>query len=228
MEIALAVHEPDAEQGQGLVGGLLREVAGERAEAARVDRERRVDPVLGAYEGHGPHVVVALGERAVEVGQDGLLHGLGPLDELDVAGGAGQRLGGRLLEQPNRIALAGRPAALVDVPEQVRAARHPGPAVVECDAGEDGQWCRESGGQGRRRLGDVVPSRPGSSHTERGPPHPAPGVGRKSDDITGRWADPGAAYPATGRPAVLSDCSMGERRHGPWTCTWSRWTSPRR
>ena len=49
-EVALAVHEPDRDQRQGLVGGLLEQVAGQRAEAAGVDGQRDVDPVLGAQE----------------------------------------------------------------------------------------------------------------------------------------------------------------------------------
>ena len=50
-EVALAVEQPDAERGQGHVAGGLHVVAGEDAEAARVDPERLVEAVLGAEVG---------------------------------------------------------------------------------------------------------------------------------------------------------------------------------
>ena len=49
-EVAVAVHEPDGDQRQRPVGGLLEDVAGEHAEAARVDGQRAVDRVLRAEE----------------------------------------------------------------------------------------------------------------------------------------------------------------------------------
>ena len=55
-EVALAVEEPDADERQGHVAGRLHVVAGEDAEAARVDAERFVEAVLGAE----------VGDRAVE------------------------------------------------------------------------------------------------------------------------------------------------------------------
>ena len=47
-EVALAVHQPDGDERQRAVGRLLEDVAGERAEAAGVDRERAVHAELRA------------------------------------------------------------------------------------------------------------------------------------------------------------------------------------
>ena len=51
-EVALAVEQADGDQRQRPVGGLLEDVAGQRPEAAGVDRQRGVDAVLGAEEAH--------------------------------------------------------------------------------------------------------------------------------------------------------------------------------
>ena len=50
-EVALAIEQPDADRRQGHVAGRLHVVAGEDAEAARVDAERFVEAVLGAEVG---------------------------------------------------------------------------------------------------------------------------------------------------------------------------------
>ena len=52
-EVALAVHQADGDQRHREVGGLLEDVAGQRAEAARVDRQRAVDAELRAEVGDG-------------------------------------------------------------------------------------------------------------------------------------------------------------------------------
>ena len=52
-EVAVAVHQPDRDERERAVGGLLEDVAGEHAEAAGVDRQRAVDGVLRAEEGDG-------------------------------------------------------------------------------------------------------------------------------------------------------------------------------
>ena len=51
-EVALAVEQADGDERQRAVGGLLEDVAGQRPEAAGVDRQRGVDAVLGAEEAH--------------------------------------------------------------------------------------------------------------------------------------------------------------------------------
>ena len=56
-EVALAIEQPDADERQGHVAGRLHVVAGEDAEAARVDAERLVEAVLGAE----------VGDRAVQL-----------------------------------------------------------------------------------------------------------------------------------------------------------------
>ena len=52
-EVAVAVHQADGDERQRPVGGLLEDVAGEHAEAARVDGQRPVDGVLRAEERRG-------------------------------------------------------------------------------------------------------------------------------------------------------------------------------
>ena len=79
-EVALAVEQPDADRRQGHVAGGLHVVAGEDAEAARIDPERLVEAVLGAEVGDRTlediavppvePVPGAVGHVSVEVGQD--------------------------------------------------------------------------------------------------------------------------------------------------------------
>src|SRR5262249_31315469 len=47
-QVAFAVEEADGDEREAEVGGALQVIAGEDAEAARVDRQRLVDPELGA------------------------------------------------------------------------------------------------------------------------------------------------------------------------------------
>ena len=47
MEVALRVHEADADERHAEVAGLLAVVAGEHAETARVDRQRLMQRELG-------------------------------------------------------------------------------------------------------------------------------------------------------------------------------------
>ena len=80
VEVAAAVHQPDADERQRHVRGRLHVVAGEDAETARVDPERLVQPVLGAEVGDRTRQLVgvmadepavrAVLEVAVEVAQD--------------------------------------------------------------------------------------------------------------------------------------------------------------
>ena len=46
-EVALVVVEPDADERNAEVGGALDVIAGQNAEAARIDRQRLVQPELG-------------------------------------------------------------------------------------------------------------------------------------------------------------------------------------
>ena len=53
-EVALAVQEPDPDQRQRHVAGRLHVIAGQHAQAARVDAQRLVEAVLGAEVGDRP------------------------------------------------------------------------------------------------------------------------------------------------------------------------------
>ncbi len=72
-EVAVAVQEADRDQRPGAVGCLLEDVAGERSQAARVDREAAVEAVLGGEVRDG---TVAGGDLvaggAGEIGVDAL------------------------------------------------------------------------------------------------------------------------------------------------------------
>ncbi len=84
-EVALAVEQPDPDEWQSHIAGRLHVIAGEHAEAARVDTERLVDAVLGAEIGDRAVEPVAIPlvepvagpvrHVAVEVGQDILVLG---------------------------------------------------------------------------------------------------------------------------------------------------------
>ena len=96
-EVALAVHQPDRDERERAVGGLLEDVARERAQAAGVDRQRAVDAELGAEvrdrmlrRGRGG------GERALEICAHGRLDGRRALEQRGVARGALEHVGGDL------------------------------------------------------------------------------------------------------------------------------------
>ena len=114
-EVAAAVEEAHGHEGQGHVGGGLAVVAGEHAEAARVDGQRLLQAVLGAEVGHGAvelvavvarePVLAAVGHVGVEVGQDGLVldHEVGVLEQRGpVARGRRTATGLRKLGQTRR------------------------------------------------------------------------------------------------------------------------------
>ena len=156
-EVAVAVHEPDGDERQGPVGCLLEDVAGQRAQPAGVDRQRGVHAVLGAEEGERP----LLGERAGggrpgQVGEQRQLELLGPCDERGIAGRPQQRLGRRLLQQPDRIAAARAPAIGIDVAKDVGAVGQPGPAVVVGQPREDAERPRQPRAQRARGAYDVL------------------------------------------------------------------------
>ena len=135
-EVALAVQQADGGERGGLVGGLLEDVAREGAEAAGVDRQRRVDAVLGAEEDGA--ATADVGPRG-HLGGDPALDLLGPRDEAVVGRRAQQRARRRLLEQVDGVVARALPAVGVDVVEELGPARPPGPAVVVREAGEHPQ-----------------------------------------------------------------------------------------
>ena len=150
-EVALAVHQPDRDERERTVGGLLEDVARERAEAAGVDRQRAMDAELRAEV--GDRVLRRgrrLGERALEVGAHRRLDRGGALEQRTVARGALERLRADLAEQPDGVLPAPVPAHRIDRGEQVGAAGRPGPAVV---VGEARERCERLRHPGRQRVG---------------------------------------------------------------------------
>ena len=147
-EIAVAVQEADGDHRPGAVGGLLEDVAGERAEAAGVDRERAVEAVLGGEVGDrtlGRRDRVAA--RAREVGADALLQRGGAGEQVAVVGRREQAVRRGLLEQLHRVLGDLLPAVGVDRLEGRGAVRIPGPAVVVGEPGEDAQRLGKSCGE---------------------------------------------------------------------------------
>ena len=120
-EVALAVHQPHADERQGHVRGGLHVVAGEDAEAAGVDPEALVEAVLGAEVrdralelvavAAGEPVVRAVRHVGVELAQDLLVvgHERRVVEELVP--------GDRTRQDGDRVAVAG-PGAGVDPAEQ--------------------------------------------------------------------------------------------------------------
>ncbi len=132
-EVALAVHQPHADERQGHVRGGLHVVAGEDAQAAGVDPEALVEAVLGAEVRDralelvavvaGEPVVRAVGHVGVELAQDLLVigHECRVVEELVPGHGTGQ--------DGDRVAVAG-PCAGVDPAEHHPGRRVPRPPQV--------------------------------------------------------------------------------------------------
>ncbi len=151
-EVTLAIQQADPDRRQGHVAGGLHVVAGEDTQAARVDAERLVEPVLGAEIGDRPGqpvgvlalepVVGAVGHVRVELVEDVVV--------------LGQEL--RVVEQPrpvdgaaddrDRAAVPG-PAARIDPVEQAAGARMPRPVKVVGETPESFESGREE--EARRR-----------------------------------------------------------------------------
>jgi hypothetical protein len=148
-EVALVVEQADGDERQRPIGGLLEDVARQRAQAARVDRQRRVDAVLGAEERHralGRHL--AGGSRGPrQVGGDRLLHRLPAGDQLGVGGGTLERVRGCLGQQADRVLAAQVPARRIDRAEHLRGARRPRPAQVVRGARQRRQRAGHAAGQ---------------------------------------------------------------------------------
>ena len=159
-EVALAVEQADGDQRQRPVGGLLEDVAGQRPEAAGVDRQRGVDAVLGAEEAHralgGGRAGRLGGPR--HVGADALLQRPGALDEALVGGGALQRVGCHLGQQPDRVLAAQLPALRIDGAKGVGTAGRPRPAQVVGGPRQRVQRRGHARGKGLRGAVDVLAS----------------------------------------------------------------------
>ena len=136
LEVALAVEEADADDGQGEVARLLEDVPRERSQAAGVDRERRMDAELRADE--GDRAVETLDMR-VRPGAIVLEHLRQPRDALtdrDVTGGGLGRVRQEVLELAHRVAAVELPREWVERAEELGAVGVPRPAVVERDPRE--------------------------------------------------------------------------------------------
>jgi len=163
-EVALAIQEPDADRGQGHVTGGLHVVAGEHAQAARIDAERLVEAVLGAEIRERTtqlvgvatlepvprpvrHVRIELGEHVVILGEElRVIEQSGPL--------------GRTADDRDRVAITG-PRGPVDEVEQPAGARVPRPVEVVRKPPQAFESRREGkAGRRDRRDADRVHERP--------------------------------------------------------------------
>ena len=157
-EVALAVQQADRGQRQRPVGGLLEDVAGQRAEAAGVDRQRAVHAVLGAEV--GDRAVRRSSGRAAarRRGPPARRASSAPRARSSASSrrGAAARSASASCSSWTGFSAAALPAVGVDVGEQLGAARRPGPAVVVGEAGEHAQRLGHPRGELRRRAIQVA------------------------------------------------------------------------
>jgi hypothetical protein len=152
VEVALPVEQADADHRQREVARLLQDVARERAETTRVDRQRRMDPELRADEDDGPVDArdgrlgpgAVLLEHALEAG-DALQRRPVPRGQLR---GVRREVG----QLAHRVLGVDHPRVGVERAEERRAVRIPGPAVVERDPRERRELGRQSPGELRGPL----------------------------------------------------------------------------
>ena len=128
VEVATAVEEAHADVGDALVRGLLEQVAGEDAEAARVDGQRAVDAELGAEEGDAVDVA-RIGSARHRRGDH--VHAL---EELLIGRGVEQHRLREVAQEANGVLVGQREAVGAQGPEELVAPRRPGPGVVIGDA----------------------------------------------------------------------------------------------
>ena len=135
MEIALRIHEADADERHAEVAGFLAVIAGQHAEAAGVDRQRLMQRELGGEVGdlladeiavlamtpgvvRRPHRVEA-SDRGIVVGE--------PL-------GAGhcalEHVGRQQLQHPHRVVRGAAPERIVELPKHVARRRGPTPPEI--------------------------------------------------------------------------------------------------
>jgi hypothetical protein len=91
-EVPLAVQQADRHQWERAVRSFFDQVARERPEPARVDRQRLMHPVLGTQEGDWPLRRDWPGRRAGQVLGERLLERRHSLDQRAVAGCPRKRL----------------------------------------------------------------------------------------------------------------------------------------
>ena len=193
-EVALAVEQPDADERDAEVGGGLEMVAGEHAEAARVDRQALVEPELRREVGDQEVLVatVPLPPRlALELVRGACARLLERDPEARVVGGAGERVVGQLGEEGPRVALDALPRLGIEPLEQRARGRVPAEGEVPRPAPR----ARRGRTGDRSRLRVLV------------------GSGRKNARGRGRADDScGAAASRRRRPGPILDNRLGERR----------------
>ena len=169
-EVALAVEQPDADERQRIVRGLLEEVAGERAETAGVDRERHVHGELGAEEGARTRGRQRrIGRRAGEVALERLLRRRQAPAERGLSRHALELLGRDLGELTDRVVRDARPALGIDLREQRGAVLLPGPVVVVGELGERANLARQPARQLLARVAQIgAPVEHVRDHRKRG------------------------------------------------------------
>ena len=159
-EVALAIEQPDPEERERHVARGLHVIAGEDAEAARVDAERLVQAVLRAEVRDRAverlavaalePVVRAVGHVAVELVEDVVVLG----EELRVVEEAGPVDGAA--DHRDRVAIA-VPRPPVDQRPETARPRVPRPVHVVGEPAEplEPRGQREPGGRGRRDVDEV-------------------------------------------------------------------------
>ena len=155
-EVAVAVHQPDADKRQSEVTRRLGVVAGEDAEAAGVDVQALVPAELGREVGDR---LLRLGVRLLEPGRLLRRHVLVEAahevavaaDEALRAGQLGPALRLEVDQQLDRVAVA-LPTAGIDLAEQLARLRRPGPPEVEGDVAQAAELKGQFDPRNRARL----------------------------------------------------------------------------
>ncbi len=169
VKIALAIQEPDADQGQAEIARLFAVIAGQHAQTAAVNGHRVVQAELGREIGDG-RLAELRGrggggrECRVKRPQDRVI----ACEKIRVAGQAAQAPGGDSAEQCDRIGRAAGDARLpqtrVNRREQLRRFRMPAPPQVGGEIAQSpnarGKGLGEGGwGHGFSRAGSGLCSR---------------------------------------------------------------------
>ena len=148
-EVALRIHEADADERQAEVGGFLAVIAGQHAEAARVDRQRLVQREL---RGEIRDAAAAEHRRALAPprmrhrprlveAEDGLVVGL---QKFGIGGGVGETLRRDLLQHPHRVVGGRPPQRVIEPAKHLPRAIVPAPPQIERELMKTMQAMREA------------------------------------------------------------------------------------
>ena len=136
VEIALRVHEADADQRHAEVAGFLAVIAGQHTQAAGVDRQRLVQRELGGKIGDDLAVERRAvlrppralgGARFVEAGDRGVIQ----RQKLRVLRGLLQTRGIDGEQHPHRVVRRLSPQRVVEAAEDLPCGRRPAPPQIE-------------------------------------------------------------------------------------------------